>query len=99
MLRFHLIRRLRDLEETEGRKITWKEVSERTGISPSVLSSLASVRPGIATNSRYVEALCRFLRCQPGELLELVPPLGEEPRCHVNELYPPRGADHPADEV
>jgi DNA-binding Xre family transcriptional regulator len=93
VLRFHLVRRLRDLEEAEGRKITWKEVSERTGISTSVLSTLASVRPKIVTNSRYIEALCRFLHCQPGELLELVPPLGEDPRYHVDELYPPRGVD------
>jgi len=37
-----------------------------------------------------IEALCRYLRCQPGELIELHPPLEEEPRHHVNELYPPR---------
>jgi DNA-binding Xre family transcriptional regulator len=91
MLRFNLVRRLRDMEEATGRKITWKEVSEKTGISVSVLSSLASLRPGIATNTRTIEALCRYLRCQPGELIELHPPLDEEPRHHVNELYPPRG--------
>ncbi|MCI0462786.1 MAG: helix-turn-helix transcriptional regulator [Gemmataceae bacterium] len=93
MLRFNLARRLRDLEEAEGRNITWKEVSEATGISVSVLSTLASPRPGVVTNTRFVESLCRFLRCQPGDLLELLPPLGEETRCHVDELYPPRPAD------
>jgi len=91
MLRFDLVRRLRNVEESEGRTITWKEVSERTGISVSVLSSLASLRPGITTNSRFIEALCRFLRCSPGELLILDPPLEVEQRCHVDELYPPRG--------
>lgn len=99
MLRFHLVRRLRDLEEAENRTITWREVSERTGISTSVLSSLASIRPGISTNSRYIEALCRFFRCQPSELFELVPTFEEEPRCHVNQLYPPRGATDAAGEA
>lgn len=90
MLRFNLVRRLRDMEEAAGRQITWKEVSEKTGISVSVLSSLASLRPGITTNTRTIEALCRYLRCQPGDLLELHPPLDAEPRCHLDELYPPR---------
>jgi DNA-binding Xre family transcriptional regulator len=89
LLRFNLVRRLRDLEEAEGRKITWKEVSEKTGISVSVLSSLASLRAGITTNTRTIEALCRYLKCEPGELLELHPSLVDEPRHHIHELYPP----------
>jgi putative transcriptional regulator len=91
VLRFNLVRRLRDLEEAQGQKITWKEVSEKTGVSVSVLSSLSSLRPGITTNTRTIEALCRYLKCSPGELLDLHPSLSDEPRHHINELYPPRG--------
>jgi DNA-binding Xre family transcriptional regulator len=76
----------------EGRMIPLREVSQATGISVSVLSSLASDRPGITTNTRFVEALCRYFRCPPGELLELSPSLDDEHRYHVNELYPTRGA-------
>jgi putative transcriptional regulator len=95
MLRFNLVRRLRDLEDAQGKVITWKEMSEATGISVSVLSNLASPRAGVSTNTRFVEALCRYFRCQPGDLLELVPSLEEEPRCHVDLLYPDSGAHRP----
>ena len=76
----------------EGRVIPLREVSQATGISISVLSSLASRRPEVTTNTRFVEALCRYFRCAPGELLELSPPLANETRCHIDELYPARGA-------
>lgn len=92
MIRFNLPTLLRAKEEREGRVITWREVSEATGISVSVLSSLASPRLGVATNTRFVEALCRYFKCGPGDVLELSPSLEEEPRCHVDELYPGRGA-------
>lgn len=92
MLRFKLTTLLRQREEREGRVIPWREVSEATGISVSVLSALASPRGRTATNTRFVEALCRYLRCGPGDLLELIPSLEEEPRCHIDELYPDGGA-------
>ena len=92
MLRFHLARLLREREEAEGRVISLREISEATGISVSVLSSLASPRPGVTTNTRFVEALCRFFRCEIGELVELLPGLDDEPRSHVDHLYPTRGA-------
>lgn len=92
MLRFKLTSLLRQREEREGRVITWREVSDATGISVSTLSTLASPRTGTATNTRFVEALCRYLGCGPGELLELSPPLEEDRRCHVDELYPQGGA-------
>jgi hypothetical protein len=88
MLRFKIGRLLREREEAEGRVIPWREVGEATGISPEVLSSLASPRGAPPTNTRYVDALSRYFRVTPGELLELYPVLDEEPRCHVDELYP-----------
>lgn len=92
MIRFHLAKLLHERAEAETRVIPWKEVSEATGISVSVLSSLASPRGGAVTNTRHVEALCRYFRCSPGDLMELSPSLEAEPRCHVDELYPTRGA-------
>ena len=92
ILRFHMTRLLLARSHAEGRVIPLREVSQATGISISVLSSLASERPGITTNTRFVEALCRYFRCAPGELLELSPALADEQRCHVDELYPTRGA-------
>jgi putative transcriptional regulator len=92
MLRFHVARLLRAREEAEGRIIPLREVSAATGISVSVLSSLASPRAGVTTNTRFVEALCRYFGCGPADLMELVPPLQDERRCHINTLYPTRGA-------
>lgn len=92
MLKFKLAHLLRRKEEQEGRIISWREISEATGISPSVLSSLASPRLGASTNTRFIEALCRFFECGPGELIELEPPLGVEIRHHIDDLYPKRGA-------
>jgi len=46
MIRFHLAKLLHERAEAEARVIPWKEVSEATGISVSVLSSLASPRVG-----------------------------------------------------
>jgi putative transcriptional regulator len=98
MIRFHLARLLHERAEAETRVISWKELSGATGISVSVLSSLASPRGGAVTNTRHVEALCRYFRCSPGDLMELSPSLDVEQRCHVNELYPTRGAHRRRDD-
>jgi DNA-binding Xre family transcriptional regulator len=92
MIRFKLLRLLQNREERENRRISWKEVSEATGISPTVLSNLASPRPGAVTNSRYIETLVRYFRCGLDDLIELVPPLDGDAPHHVDELYP-RGAE------
>jgi len=88
MLRFRLARLLRERAEAEGRVISWREVSEATGVSVAVLSSLASPRGSPPTNTRFLDALCRYFKVSPGDMLELYPPLDEEPRCQVEELYP-----------
>jgi len=98
MFRFDVLARLREMEEAENRSIPWAEVSRRTGISISVLSNLASARPFVTTNTRFVEALCRYFRCQPGDLLRLDPGLEADLDPDVNVLYPERGAHRPQQE-
>lgn len=88
MLRFRLAHLLRVMEEARGENIPWRTVSDATGISVSVLSNLASPRPGTTTNTRYVDALCRFFGCTPNDLIELMPESDGVRRCHVDELYP-----------
>ncbi len=92
MLKFKLAHLLRQKEEQERRVISWREISDATGISSSVLSSLASPRAGATTNTRFIEALCRYFTCDPAALIELDPPLDVERRHHIDELYPERGA-------
>ena len=57
------------------RKMTSLELSQRIGLTPANLSIL---KTGKAKAIRFstLEAICRELNCQPGELLEFVP--GEE---------------------
>ena len=54
------------------RKMRLNELSERVDITPSNLSIL---KTGKARAIRFstLDALCRALDCQPGELLEWVP--------------------------
>lgn len=88
MLRIHVARLLRARAEAEGRVIPLKEVTAATGISVAVLSRIGSPRGGAVTNTRYIEALCRYFNVPPSELLELQPPLGAGFSCHVDALYP-----------
>ena len=55
----------------ERRRITLKEVSERTGISNATLSRIANI-PGYNTNTDTIDALCKYFECQPSDVLEYV---------------------------
>ena len=59
------------------RKMTSLELSQRIGLTPANLSIL---KTGKAKAIRFstLEAICRELNCQPGEILEFVP---DEPQC------------------
>lgn len=63
------------------RKMRSKELAEKVGITEQNLSLLKS---GKVKGVRFstLEAICQHLQCQPGELLEYVPPQpgeGENP--------------------
>jgi len=54
------------------RRMTLTELAERIDIT---LANLSILKTGKARAIRFstLEALCRVLQCQPGELLEFVP--------------------------
>jgi len=54
------------------RKITLTELAERIGITLANLSILKTSKAR-AIRFNTLEALCKVLQCQPGELLEFVP--------------------------
>jgi DNA-binding Xre family transcriptional regulator len=57
-----------------------------------VLSGLTNPSRNPVTNTAFVESLCRYFRCEVGELIELRPGLDEEVESvHVDRLYPDRG--------
>ena len=53
-----------------GVRLTYARLANLTGISTETLQSLAT-RPSYNTRLSTIAKLCRALRCQPGDLLEL----------------------------
>ncbi|MCI1983330.1 MAG: helix-turn-helix transcriptional regulator [Bifidobacteriaceae bacterium] len=51
------------------RKISLNELSERVGVTPANLSILKNSK-GKAIRFSTLNALCRVLECQPGDILE-----------------------------
>lgn len=58
------------------RQISLTELADRIGITLANLSVLKTNRAR-AIRFTTLEALCRELQCQPGDLLEFVPEQGE----------------------
>lgn len=54
------------------RKVRGQDLSQRIGLTPANLSKLKTGRVK-AVRFSTLEALCRELECQPGDLLEFVP--------------------------
>ena len=56
------------------RKMTSSELAEKIGLSPVNLSIL---KTGKAKGVRFstLDAICKVLECQPGDLLEYRPPV------------------------
>ena len=59
------------------RKISAGELAERVGITPANLSILKNNKAK-AVRFSTLEALCKALDCQPGDLLEYVPEDGTQ---------------------
>ncbi|HIS66392.1 MAG TPA: helix-turn-helix transcriptional regulator [Candidatus Scatomorpha merdipullorum] len=59
------------------RKMSLTELSERVGVT---LANLSILKTGKAKAVRFttLDALCRALDCQPGDILEYVPGEAEE---------------------
>ena len=60
------------------RKISAGELAERVGITPANLSILKN-NHAKAVRFTTLEAICKALDCQPGDLLEYVPESAEHP--------------------
>jgi len=63
---------LADKEFKEGRRITYDEICEETGISPSTLSRFANNETK-RFYSNTLGNLCKYFNCQVGDLLEYIP--------------------------
>jgi len=71
MIRIKLKQLLDEKAFVERRRITLNDVAEETGISRPTLTRIANV-PGYNTNTDTVDALCKYFKCTPAELLQFV---------------------------
>lgn len=68
-------------------EITWTEVARLLGMSRQALQNLASNRELKVTNTRFLEAICRFFGKPIQEVVTLVPPLDTN-GVDMNEVDP-----------
>lgn len=68
----------------EERGLTLTDLAQRVGIT---LANLSILKTNHARAIRFstLEAICRELRCQPGDLLVRVPEAGDLRRSHAGE--------------
>jgi len=69
MIRILLTQKLADKSFKENRRITLNEVSKATGLSRPTLTRIANIQ-GYNTNTDTVNALCKYFKCTPSELIE-----------------------------
>ena len=71
MIRIKLKQLLDEKAFKERARITLNDVAKATGISRPTLTRIANV-PGYNTNTETISALCKYFRCEPGELLQFI---------------------------
>lgn len=71
MIRFRLRELMSDRSFTEGKRVTFEEISQATGINRTTLSKMANQR-GYNTTTDNLDRLCVFFRCKVGDLAEYV---------------------------
>lgn len=71
MIRFHLKELIAKREFEQRRRITLEQIARDTGIHRTTLSKIAAAR-GYNTTTANIEAICRYLDCEVGELVEIV---------------------------
>ena len=76
MIRIKLRQVLDDRSFERKKKITVREVAEGSGLSSATLARVLN-QPGYNTRLEVIDSLCRFLQCQPGDLLEYVEDEGQ----------------------
>jgi putative transcriptional regulator len=72
MIRVKLRSALEEASFKKGERVTHERLARETGISRTTLARMANL-PGHNVELSAIDALCRYFKCQPGELLEYVP--------------------------
>jgi len=72
MIRSRMKRLRVDKEEAEGRKLTYKVITEETGLSEGVIVRLMNSNFD-RVDTQTLNALCGYFKCDLCDLLEYVP--------------------------
>lgn len=58
----------------DRRPLNWEDVARLTGIHAALLRNLENNSELRATNTRFLDSLCRFFVCGTNDLLQMAPP-------------------------
>ncbi len=72
MIKSRLQSLIRKKQAQDDRKITYDEIAGATAISKSTLSRIAN-NQRVRYDAHMLSALCKYFRCNVGDLLEYVP--------------------------
>lgn len=71
MIRFRLAELIADKAFKERRVVSMSEVAAATWIHRATLSRIAN-QPGTNISTDLVDKLCRYFKCQPGDVLTYI---------------------------
>ena len=71
MIRFRLAELIADAQFRTGKRITFLELSEATGITRMTLSRMANMR-GYSTSTETLDRLCHYFQCDLSDVAEYV---------------------------
>lgn len=71
MIRFRLKEMIAEKEFSEKRRITVKEISDKTNINRMTLSKILN-HPGHSTTTENIDRLCKFFDCEVEDLMKYI---------------------------
>jgi len=73
MIRYNLKELIADKEFNEKRRVSISEIAKEIGISRATLSKIANSKGNYSTKTEYVEKLCQYFECTPGQFMTIMP--------------------------
>lgn len=71
LIRFRLAELIADKAFNERRAVSLAEIAEATGVHRATLSKMIN-QPGANLGTEIIDKLCRYFRCQPGDLMTYI---------------------------
>ncbi len=71
MIRYRLRELMADYQFRTGTRLTFDELAKETEIHRTTLSKIANTR-SYNTTTDNIDSLCRFFKCQVGDLMQYV---------------------------